>query len=187
MTRKRPTLTNGTILLAEPFMLDPNFKRTAVLVVEHNDEGSIGFVMNRPVDMRIDKLVEDFPEFDAPVYYGGPVGTDTVHYLHNKGSLIAGSDEVLRGVYWGGDYEQVKVFIREGLLEPRDIRFFVGYSGWSERQLEEELELGSWVTAPMFANYLFKSPPRELWQRIMANKGSHFEAIAEMKEEARYN
>ena len=182
-----PQLQNGTILLAEPFMLDPNFRRAAVLVVENNPEGSIGFIMNRTVDMRIDELVADFPEFDAPVYFGGPVGTDTVHYLHRLGNLIEDSDEVVKGIYWGGNYKQLKALIREGMVQPADIRFFVGYSGWSEQQLEEELQIGSWVTAPMFANYLFKSKPERLWRQVMQNKGRHYRVIADMAEEPNYN
>ncbi|MEM9526452.1 MAG: YqgE/AlgH family protein [Bacteroidota bacterium] len=180
-------LTAGTILLAEPFMMDTNFKRSAVLLVDHGEDGSIGFILNREVDMRVDELVDDFPEFDAPVYFGGPVGTDTIHYLHNKGDLLEGSDEISRGVYWGGDYEKLKFLLRQELITPRDIRFFVGYSGWSEHQLKEELDHGSWVTAPMYANYLFKSKASKLWSQVMDNKGNAFSVIADMAEEPSFN
>ncbi|THH41446.1 YqgE/AlgH family protein [Neolewinella litorea] len=186
-------IKNGTILLAEPFMLDQNFKRTTVLLVEHNAEGSMGFIINRPVSrkrsspMRIDELVKDFPEFNAPVYFGGPVGTDTVHYLHRKGDLLEGSEEVIKGIYWGGNFEQLKVLIDQGVITPRDIRFFVGYSGWSDQQLQEEIDGGSWVTAKMYPNYLFKSEPDELWAQVMQNKGNTFSVIAGMSEEANYN
>ena len=183
---KKP-IRSGTILLAEPFMMDPNFKRTAVLLVDHGEEGSIGFVLNRESDVRVDELVDDFPEFDAPVYVGGPVGRDTVHYLHRKGDLLEGSDEVVRGVFWGGDYERLKFLIRQQLIDPRDIRFFVGYSGWSDDQLDQELALGSWVTARMDANYLFKSPADTLWSQVMDHKGNAFSVIADMEEEAKYN
>lgn len=180
-------IESGTILLAEPFMMDRNFKRTAVLLVDHGQEGSVGFIMNREVEMRVDELVEDFPEFAGNLYYGGPVSTDTIHYLHAKGDLLEGSDEVSPGVYWGGNYEQLKFLIRQELIKPRDIRFFVGYSGWSKNQLNEELSAGSWVTAPMFANYLFKSPPDQLWSQVMDNKGNSFSIIAEMDDEPSYN
>jgi len=183
---KKP-IRSGTILLAEPFMMDPNFKRTAVLLVDHGDDGSIGFILNRESDVRIDELVDDFPEFDAPVYVGGPVGRDTVHYLHRKGDLLEGSDEVVKGVFWGGDYERLKFLVRQQLIDPRDIRFFVGYSGWSDDQLEQELSLGSWVTAYMDANYLFKSPSDTLWSQVMDHKGNAFSVIADMEEEAKYN
>lgn len=180
-------ISSGTVLLAEPFMMDSNFKRAALLLVDHGEGGSVGFILNRQVEMRVDELIEEFPEFDAPVYFGGPVGTDTIHYLHAKGDLLEGSDEVSPGVYWGGDYEKLKFLIGAELITPRDIRFFVGYSGWSENQLEEELGTGSWVTASMDANYLFKSKPDTLWNQVMDNKGSTFSVIAEMEDGPNYN
>ena len=180
-------IPSGTVLLAEPFMMDQNFKRTAVLLVDHGDDGSVGFILNREVDMRVDELIDEFPEFDAPVYFGGPVGTDTIHYLHAKGDLLEGSDEISPGVFWGGDYEKLKFLIDSGLIGPRDIRFFVGYSGWSKDQLNEELDLGSWVTAPMDPNYLFKSKAATLWNQVMDNKGSTFSVIAGMEDGPSYN
>ena len=87
--------------MAEPFMLDPNFKRTAVLLCEHSEESSIGFILNKKLDMRVDALVNDFPEFDATVFFGGPVQTDTIHYIHNLGDLLEDSRTVAKGVWWG--------------------------------------------------------------------------------------
>lgn len=180
-------ITAGTVLLAEPFMLDPNFKRTTVLLVDHSITGSVGFIMNRKMELAINELIDDFPDFPAPVYFGGPVGSDTIHYLHCKGELLEGSDEIAKNVYWGGDYNQLKTLIANGLVQADDIRFFVGYSGWSDLQLEEEMELGSWVPASMDANYLFSSEPEELWKQVMSNKGKNFTVIADMREEANYN
>lgn len=180
-------IKSGTVLLAEPFMMDPNFKRTAVLLVDHGSDGSIGFILNREVEMRVDELIEDFPEFEANLYYGGPVGTDTIHYLHSKGDLLEGSDEIAPGIFWGGNYDQLKFLVGQGLITPRDVKFFVGYSGWSDNQLQEELEHRSWVTAPMFANYLFKSKPATLWNQVMVNKGDTFSVIAEMEDGPIYN
>ena len=180
-------IKHGIVLLADPFMLDNNFKRSTILVVEHNDVGSLGFIMNRRVSMRVDELVQEFPEFDAPVYFGGPVGTDTVHYLHRKGDLLEDSDEVTQGIFWGGNYEKLKFLISQKLITPLDIRFFVGYSGWSEHQLQEELDGGSWVTAGMDPNYLFNTDPDTLWSKVMNNKGNTFSVIASMSDEIRVN
>ena len=116
---------NGQILLAEPFMADPHFRRSAILLCEHGDEGSVGFIMNKPLDMRIDELVDPFQGFEL-----------------FKGDLIEGSRKVTDGIYWGGDFEQLKALINSELIQPHDIRFFVGYSGWSERQLDDEMEIG---------------------------------------------
>ena len=173
----------GTVLLAEPFMADPNFKRSVVLLCEHDDEeGTVGFVLNKPLDIKVNDLITDFPKIEANVYYGGPVATDTIHYIHNVGELLEDSVKVARGVYWGGDFTKLKFLIDSKLILPHNIRFYVGYSGWSKDQLKEELLYKSWVTAQMHANYLFKAKPNHLWQQIMYNLGDTFSVIAQIPE-----
>ena len=168
-------------------MLDPNFKRSAVLLCEHNEDGSVGFIMNKPLKMRIDELIDGFPEFDSEVFFGGPVQTDTIHYIHNVGDLVEDSVKVADGVYWGGDFEKLKFLIASNLVLPHNIRFFVGYSGWSEGQLNDEMGYGSWVLADMDANYLFKSEPKKLWTQVMYNKGDTYSVIAQMPETSNFN
>lgn len=180
-------IQSGQILLAEPFMLDMNFKRAAVLLCEHNQEGSLGFILNKQLGMRVDSLIADFPDFEADVYFGGPVQTDTIHYLHRMGDLLEDSIKVTNGVYWGGDFEKLQFLISSKLIKPRDIRFFVGYSGWSEGQLFEEMNIGSWLIADMHPNYVFKSAPEELWQTIMENKGNAYTVIAQMPDSMSWN
>ena len=137
--------------------------------------------------MRIDELIEDFPEFDSEVFFGGPVQTDTIHYVHNVGSLLDESTKVTDGVYWGGDFEKLKFLITSNLILPANIRFFVGYSGWTEGQLRDEMVYGSWVVANMDANYLFKLRPDELWRQAMYNKGDAYTVIAQMSESSNLN
>ncbi len=180
-------VTKGKILLAEPFLQDENFKRAAILLCEHDDEGSLGFVMNKPLDIKVDELIEGFPEFDSEVHLGGPVQTDTIHYIHNVGDLLEGSMRVVDGVYWGGDFEKLKFLIAQQLILPHNIRFFVGYSGWTEGQLADEMLYGSWVVADMDANYLFKTPADRLWKQVMYNKGSTYTVIAQMPDTVSWN
>lgn len=183
----KPEIKAGTVLLAEPFMIDANFKRTAILLTAHNDEGTVGFIMNRPMGMKITELVTDFPEIDADVYFGGPVQTDTLHYIHNAGELLADATEISPGVFWGGDYTQLKFLIKNELITGRDVRFFVGYSGWGEGQLTDEFKIGSWLSAPMDRNYLFSTEAESLWAQIMDNKGDAFSIIADMPDEVHFN
>ena len=103
------------------------------------------------------------------------------------GDLLEDSQEVVPGVFWGGDFEKLKFLIGRGLITERDIRFFVGYSGWSEGQLQSEIDYGSWVPATMDRNYLFNSPPEKLWSQVMGNKGDLFEVIADMPDSASFN
>lgn len=170
----------GQILLAEPFMLDPNFRRSAVAVCEHTDEGSLGFILNKPIEMKLNDLMSNFPEFDCPVYYGGPVATDTIHFMHNKGDLLEGSQSVTEGVWWGGEFQKLIFLVESELIKPENIRFYIGYSGWSGGQLNEELDSGSWVIAESDANYVFKSKHHELWEQIMNDKGEHYTVISQM-------
>lgn len=184
----RTEIKQGSLLLAEPFLMDPNFKRTAVLLCEHSTGGSsIGFIMNRPLAMNVDELIEDFPEFSCEVFWGGPVQTDTIHYVHNVGDLLEDSVKVSDGVYWGGDFQKLKFLIASQLILPGNIRFFIGYSGWGEGQLQDELSYGSWILADMDSNYLFNSPPDGLWQQVMAQKGDNFSILAQLPETISWN
>lgn len=180
-------ITKGKLLLAEPFMQDPNFKRGVILLTEHDKEGSVGFILNKSLDMSINDLITDFPEFDANVFYGGPVQRDTIHYVHNVGDLLDDSSEICPGVYWGGDFEKLKFLITSNLIQPDNIRFFVGYSGWTDGQLDVEMEIGSWVITNMDANYLFKNNPESLWKKIMQHKGDVYSVIAQMPEGLSFN
>jgi len=101
-------LQTGKLLVADPFMLDPNFKRSVVLIADYHPQSTIGFILNKTVKMNINQLVADFPEFESEVFYGGPVQTDTIHFLHNKGDLIKDSLKVNNGVYWGRDFESLR-------------------------------------------------------------------------------
>jgi putative transcriptional regulator len=178
----------GKILLAEPFMLDPNFKRSAILLCDHNgEEGSIGFILNKPLQTNIDELIEDFPAFESEVFFGGPVQTDTIHYIHRVGDLLDDSIEISRGVYWGGDFDKLKFLVNSQLIQPHQIRFFVGYSGWSEGQLRSEMNYGSWLVASMDANYVFKFRPEKLWETIMYNKGNTYTVLAQLPEDLSWN
>ena len=180
-------IKSGKILLAEPFMLDPHFKRAAVLLCEHRREGSFGFILNKRLNMNITDLVSDFPDFEAEVYYGGPVQQDTLHFLHSLGDLVEDSLLIAPGIWWGGRYETLKFLIASDLIQPQHVRFFIGYSGWSKKQLDEEMKNGSWLISDADPNYIFKTTPQSLWQNILEHKGDAFSVIAAMPDHAILN
>jgi len=178
----------GSLLMAEPFMQDSNFRRAVVLVTDHtDDEGTVGFIINKPLAIKITDLVEDFPEIDALAYYGGPVSTNTIHYMHNVGMMLEGSTEIGPGVYWGGEFDKLKFLIAQELIKAENIRFFVGYTGWSPGQLLEELDSGSWITTEVHANYVFKSKPSRLWNQVMHHKGDLYGILAQLPEQPNLN
>ncbi|MDZ7744024.1 MAG: YqgE/AlgH family protein [Bacteroidota bacterium] len=164
----------GKLLISEPFLLDYYFKRSVVLLAEHNEEGSFGIIMNKPLDTAFSDVVKDFPEFDAQIYLGGPVKNDGLFFVHTMGESIDNSTEIIEGLYWGGDIEQVKEMITLKLIKPGDIRFYIGYSGWGARQLDGELKRNSWVVSGMPAMELLNTKPDQLWKKTLLNLGEDY-------------
>ena len=109
--------------------------RTVVLLCDHQEEGSFGFVINRAYKHTLDELMNNAEDLKIPVYYGGPVQMDTIHFLHQYPDKIPGSYEVLNGIYWGGEFETALTLIKEGSIDVNRIRFYIGYSGWGNGQL----------------------------------------------------
>lgn len=179
--KKQVELEAGKLLVAEPFMLDPNFKHAVILLCEHHKKGALGFILNKSVRMKLNDLLTDFPEFEAEVHYGGPVQTNTIHFIHDMGHLLDDSYEVSNGLYMGGDFEQLKTLVLTGVIQPKNIRFFVGYTGWGKEQLAGELKSGSWILSESDRNYIFNSKKDEdLWGKVLEHKGDRYSVIAQV-------
>lgn len=157
----------GRFLISEPFMNDPNFRRTVVLIVEKDEGGTLGFVMNRPLEVKIHEVMEGVSVFDAPIFLGGPVGHNTFHFVHRLGDKIPDGVEIAENVFWGGNFESLKACLNQGLIEEKDILFFIGYSGWGLNQLEKEMEQKSWIVAPENPHLLFVHEAEHLWQDLL--------------------
>lgn len=168
----------GTLLIAEPFLKDPNFMRTVVFLCDHQEEGSFGFVINKTFNHTLDELMNDLEELKLPVYYGGPVQMDTIHFLHQYPDLIPGSFQVMDGIYWGGDFETAISLIREGSLDLNKIRFFIGYSGWGNGQLNDELKENSWLTAQATRKLVFHRKIDDIWKDALKELGGDYEMMA---------
>src|SRR6187401_2401970 len=130
----------GILLIADPFLKDPNFLRTVVLLCEHQEQGSFGFVLNKQIEQTLDELITDMEGHRLPVYYGGPVQMNSIHFLHQYPDLIPGGHEVLNGVYWGGNFESMLSNIKLNNIDFDKVRFFIGYSGWGSGQLDDEMK-----------------------------------------------
>ena len=163
----------GRLLISEPFLQDAYFKRSVVLLTEHSENGSVGFVLNKPIDLTIQDVIKDFPQFDTKLYVGGPVGKDTVHYIHTLGELLPESVHVKDNIYWGGDFNRLKELISEGMVQPSQIRFFLGYSGWSPKQLEGEIENNAWLISEVDGNWIM-SPDKDMWKEVLNSMGNHY-------------
>ena len=171
------TPSKGMLLIAEPFLQDPNFKRTVILLCEHQETGSFGFVLNRDYEQTLEDLIPELSGMNQSVFYGGPVQKDTLHFLHQYPALIPGGLEVADGIYWGGDFDMAIQFLREEKINRDNIRFFVGYSGWTGGQLEEELKVNSWLMTPAIRKLVFHRKMEEVWKDSIKNMGGDYEIM----------
>jgi putative transcriptional regulator len=173
----------GKFLVSEPFLTDPYFKRTVVLLSEHNQTGTVGFILNKITNLKLNETIKDFPEFNVPIYFGGPVGTDTLHYIHKLGDRLPGSKEICKGIYWGGDFEILRTLIDTKQVTSDYIRFFVGYSGWELSQLNTELRDRSWFISTGNEKIAFAETTKGLWSQVMKSMGDEYAVISTFQEE----
>ncbi len=167
----------GILLISDPFLKDPNFKRTVVLLCEHKEEGSFGLVLNRTFEHTLDELISELEGFPVPVYYGGPVQMDTLHFLHQLPDEIPGGQEISNGVYWGGNFELVISHLKRGTLDLNKIRFYLGYSGWSSGQLSDEMKIKSWLTVTATRKLIFNTETDHIWKDAIISMGGQYEQI----------
>lgn len=167
----------GILLIADPFLKDPNFLRTVVLLCEHQEQGSLGFVLNKQIEQTLDELITDMEGHKLPVYYGGPVQMDTIHFLHQYPHLIPESVKVNNDIYWGGNFESVTALIKNKSIDLNKIKFFIGYSGWSNDQLHGELKEKSWVTVSANRKLVFTTADDEIWKDSLRLLGGEYEMM----------
>ncbi len=176
----------GVLLIAPPMMLDPNFRRAVVLLCEHSPEGSFGLILNRPLSLKLGDVLNDLAG-EEQISLGGPVQQDTLHFLHRHGDLVTDSIAVFDGVHWGGDFEAVKTLVQANYATPNDLRFFLGYAGWSPGQLDEEIAQGGWFLAHADDLLIFPDHPDRLWRTVMRRMGGEYAILANFPDDPRLN
>jgi len=178
----------GNLLIAEPAIIgDISFNRSIVLLADHSQEGSIGFILNKPLEYNINDLV---PDVDAnfKVYNGGPVEQDNLYFIHKVPQLIPNSVEISLGIFWGGDFSKVAELISNNTINENDIRFFLGYSGWDTDQLESELKSNSWVvTENTYKNTIIEKNYESFWKEKMLELGGDYSIWSNAPENPSYN
>lgn len=191
--QRRPSLDShhkqkmkGKILIAEPFLGDKNFERSVVLLCEHTTEGSFGLVLNQLTNLKLDDVMENIYS-DLSLYLGGPVEQNTLHFIHRLGNQIDGTVDIGNGIYWSGDFEQVKTLINIGKVSENDIRLFVGYSGWSSGQLANEMKQDSWILSEPDANLIFETPSKSFWREVLKRMGGQYKVLSNYPTDPRLN
>jgi len=171
-------LKEHSLLIADPFLKDDNFIRSVIYLCSHNEEGSFGLVLNKLFDFTLNNLVSGFESFEIPVFVGGPVALDTIHFLHQYPNLFPDCHQLDDNLAWGGDFETIKALIISGEINIHKIKFFIGYSGWSAGQLESEIDDKTWITSEVKRNLIFEVPINNIWKQSIINLGGEFEQLA---------
>jgi len=177
----------GRILISEPFLTDNYFKRSIVLLTDHSAEGSVGFVLNKPVNMKAHEIMSEFPASDVIVSLGGPVQTNTLHYLHTMGELIPGSMKVLGNISWGGEFDVVKRLLEAGTLHNENVRFFLGYSGWQANQLDAELNDNAWIVSEIKPEEVMSPMNKHFWNQRLKQMGNKYRMWSNFPENPQMN
>ncbi len=178
----------GHLLIAEPSIIgDSSFNRSVILLADYNEEGSVGFILNKPLEYTLTDLVPNTAA-SFKVYNGGPVEQDNLYFIHKVPELIPESIEISLGIFWGGDFDIALEMINIGKITDSDIRFFLGYSGWEPMQLEKELESNSWVVSEnIYEKTLIEKSNDAFWKEKMIELGGDYSIWSNAPENPSYN
>lgn len=180
--------TKGMLLVAEPSIIgDESFTRSVILVADHTETGSIGFILNKELEFTLQDLLPEIAH-DFKVYIGGPVEQDNLYFIHKVPELIPNSIEIANGIYWGGNFETVKALISKNLVTENEIKFFLGYSGWDPAQLSEELMANNWVVLDSEDREdIISSKSIGFWKEKMQELGGNYLLYSNAPDDPSYN
>jgi len=180
-------LHKGKILIAKPEILnDSSFNRSIILLSEHNDDGSVGFILNKPSNFTIVDLIPEINS-DHIIYNGGPVSTDNLYFIHSVPELIPNSISINKTMYWSGDFNVIKELLCDNALSKNEIRFFLGYAGWSENQLKEELNSNSWLLKNNSYSNILSVMTDSFWRDELMKLGGEYQIWANSPEDPNMN
>ena len=177
----------GKILISEPFLPDTFFNRSIVYLTDHTPQGSVGFILNKKIDLKISAAITGFEGWDEDLNVGGPVAPDTLHYLHNIGDLVPKSVPIKDNIFWGGDIDIIRELIKADKIKKSQIRFFLGYSGWSAGQLERELKENSWVIAKVRSEIIMNNRGDDTWKRVLRTMKNKYRMWADFPDSPEMN
>ncbi len=176
-------------MISDPFLPDTNFERSVVLLCSHKEQdGTFGFILNKVLEVTLADIIKDRDYLpDVPVYLGGPVEQNTLHFIHSVGNKIEGSYEIAPGIFWGGNFEQMLNYVADREISNDEFKFFVGYSGWSSGQLNEEIIQKSWIISSASKSVVFESDEKEMWRNILKNLGGKYKQMSNYPIDPRLN
>lgn len=174
---KKPEM--GNLLISDPFLDEDYFRRSVILLCEHNEDGTFGFVLNNYLDVDLHEIDEDFPNIKARISVGGPVDTQNLFFIHSFKEPIEGSVAINDELSFGGDYERILELLTLNPSLKSQIRFFLGYSGWSKDQLKGELKENSWIVANNIkTSEILDTTNNQFWNYCLEKQGERFKTIS---------
>lgn len=179
--------SKGRLLIAEPSILnDKSFNRSVIYLTEHNKDGSIGFILNKPTEFILSDLIPEI-DSDFTIYKGGPVEEENLYFIHKLPELIPDSIQISNGIFWGGNFKTLTHLLNDNKILPTDIRFFLGYSGWSEEQLKDELNESTWRVTENKTHNLFDIESEVFWKNQLLEFGGEYKIWANAPENPALN
>ena len=177
----------GSVLIAEPSIIgDVSFQRSVVMIANHDEKGSVGFIMNKPLTHTLSDIVPAITQ-EFRVFNGGPVEQDNLYFIHNVPHLVPNSVEISEGIYWGGDFEKIIDLIKQNQISPENVKFFLGYSGWSKDQLNDEMNTNSWVLIDTSIQNIISQPAIDYWRNQIVALGGEYLLWANAPENPAHN
>ncbi len=165
----------GNILISEPFLQDIYFQRAVVLLVEHNAQGSMGFILNKKTVLWVNDFFDGFDDIpQIPVYLGGPVSSDRLFFIHSLGNLIPDSVKIGNNLYFDGDFEVLRSYLLSGKPICENIKFFLGYSGWTKNQLYGEIKQDSWLVSRSSNRNIMLAEGESFWKHSVELVGGSY-------------
>jgi putative transcriptional regulator len=180
----------GYFLIANPVLPDPSFSRTVVLLCNHDDDGSFGLVINRsaPIDSKevfAEMGMSEFPS--GKIYLGGPVSPSQVFYLCHSEKSLPELEPICDGVYLGMSWELLDNLMTRVKNPEKNIRFFLGYSGWGTGQLAEEMIRLSWLTTQACGEFVFQENEGGVWANVVCSLGKDYEYLVQAPVNPQWN
>lgn len=169
-------LSAGKLLISEPMLADSNFQRSVILLCHHDVNESMGFVLNRKDEGVLSDFVPAMKGFSFPVYQGGPVGLNSLHFIHTEPKILEGT-LLGNGIYWSGDMNEAFDSIKTGFLNTTNCCFFIGYSGWGAGQLDAEMDMNSWIVSNATRRLVFEVAKSKLWNASIEELGPRFKNL----------
>jgi putative transcriptional regulator len=179
---------NGNLLIAEPFLKDESFMRSVVLLCKYSSaDGAFGFTINKKLIKYLHELFEDVTKKDIELFLGGPVETDTLHFIHQYPNHFEDALEICNGVYWGGDFEKLKTLLNKGELDSNKLKFFLGYSGWGKDQLEAEVDEKTWIIGNANIDLIFNTGFKQIWNNSLQQLGGSYQLMTNFPLDPQHN